>query len=160
MVFHMPVRERLPFVAPVSPNCMYSEREFFEHIVKKTGSHWPAYAADRFEGLECGWHHRSLCNKGKSVILPNNGTDDIEISSNGSFPFEIPLLDGTAYDVTVIPPPPCPSDTCAIYNGSGVLSGENVMDVRIELSDFVFGDGYEAPLNTITKVDDSGDVGE
>lgn len=98
--------------------------------------------------------------KGESVILQNNNGDDLEISTNGSFTFATPMFDGSTYSVSVLIPPPCPSATCIISNGSGTLSSADVTDVRIELGDGIFGDGFEDPHNTITKVDNQGDVGE
>jgi len=92
--------------------------------------------------------------KGKNAILQNNNGDDLEVTSNGGFTFTTPLSDGSTYDVTVVPPPTCPSATCTISNGSGTLSGANVSDVRIVLGDEMFADGYEDPNNAITIVDD------
>ncbi|WP_206212380.1 FG-GAP repeat protein, partial [Wenzhouxiangella sp. XN79A] len=69
---------------------------------------------------------------GSGLVLQNNGSDDLQISANGSFVFATPLDDLSAYAVTVLTPPTGPSQTCSVSNGSGNLAGANVTNVTVD----------------------------
>jgi hypothetical protein len=69
--------------------------------------------------------------KGNSVVLQNNGGDDLTVSSDGSFTFAAALPDGSSYAVTVLTQPTTPDQTCTVANGTGVLAGNNVTDVTV-----------------------------
>jgi hypothetical protein len=64
-----------------------------------------------------------------TVVLQNNGTDNLSISSNGSFVFSTPVTQGDAYSVTVLTPPS--NQSCTITNGSGTATA-NVTAVAVE----------------------------
>jgi fibronectin type 3 domain-containing protein/predicted transcriptional regulator len=64
-----------------------------------------------------------------SVVLRNNGGDDLSVSANGSFTFATKLADGSAYNVTVKTNPA--GQTCAVASGSGTVSGGNVTGVAV-----------------------------
>ncbi len=66
-----------------------------------------------------------------TVILRNNGGDDLELTSTGTFAFSVPLEDQASYDVTILSQPGVPSQTCTITNGTGALSAANVTDVEL-----------------------------
>jgi len=68
---------------------------------------------------------------GNSVILQNNGGDDLTVSANGGFIFATALADGSAYAVTVLTQPTTPNQVCTIASGSGTLAGSDVTDVTI-----------------------------
>jgi len=61
---------------------------------------------------------------GKSVVLQNNGGDDLTLSANGGFIFATALGGGNVYDVTVLTQPV--DQTCTVSNGTGTLLGLNV----------------------------------
>jgi hypothetical protein len=82
---------------------------------------------------------------GESVTLQNNDDDNLVINSNGNFTFATPMQNGATYNVSVLPPPTCPSSTCFILNGNGTVSDQNVTNVRIVLSDIIFSDSFEDP---------------
>jgi len=65
----------------------------------------------------------------ETVILQNNGTDDLSVGSNGKFTFPTSIADGATYDVTVKTQPP--DQTCVIGNGTGSISGANVSSVTV-----------------------------
>ncbi len=69
---------------------------------------------------------------GNSVVLQNNGGDDISVPGNGPFTFPTALLDGADFAVTVLTQPTTPSQTCTVSNGSGMLSGSDVTNVMID----------------------------
>jgi alpha-tubulin suppressor-like RCC1 family protein len=70
---------------------------------------------------------------GKSVLLRNNGGDDLSLNANGSFVFSTALDDGSAYSVSVATAPN--GQTCSITQGSGALAGANVSNVQVSCSD-------------------------
>ncbi len=88
---------------------------------------------------------------GNTLVLQNNGADDLAVTSNGGFSFATPLLDGSDYDVTLLSidigyTPIATTNAvkgnsktdaikagqnCVITNGSGILAGSNVINVNI-----------------------------
>lgn len=68
---------------------------------------------------------------GGSLVLRNNGGDDLTMTGDGPFIFETALLDLSSYDVTVHSQPSEPSQVCTVENGQGVLSGASVTDIEV-----------------------------
>ena len=68
---------------------------------------------------------------GASVILQNNGGDDLTLTADGGFSFGTALTDGSAYSVAVLTQPTSPSQTCTVTNGVGTLAGANVTNVAV-----------------------------
>ncbi len=64
-----------------------------------------------------------------TVVLQDNGGDNLTINSNGSFTFATPLAQGAAYNVTVFTQPAI--QTCTVTNGSGTMGGANVTNVGV-----------------------------
>ena len=64
-----------------------------------------------------------------SLILRNNGGDDLILNADGAFVFSIPLADGSSYNVTIAAQPA--GQFCTLGNGTGTVSGMNVVDIRI-----------------------------
>jgi len=58
-----------------------------------------------------------------TVVLQDNGTDDITVSANGAFTFPIPIPNTLAYAVTIKTQPA--GQTCVVTNGSGVADTSN-----------------------------------
>ena len=86
--------------------------------------------------------------RGNSVELQNNSTDDKIMTSNGTFIFDMPLLDLSPYDVSVKTDPVSPLQTCAVINNSGAFSGNNVIDIEVICeyllsNDLIYRDGFE-----------------
>ncbi len=71
-----------------------------------------------------------------SVVLQNNGADDLTVTANGSFSFATALNQGKSYVVTVLTPPS--GQTCTPGNNSGVAT-DNVTDVSITCSSTIRG---------------------
>jgi ketosteroid isomerase-like protein len=67
-----------------------------------------------------------------TLMLQNNGADDLSLASNGSFTFSLPLSDGEAYNVTVKNNPS--GQFCRIDNSAGAVAGGNVTDVAVTCS--------------------------
>ena len=77
-----------------------------------------------------------------SVVLENNGSNDLTVSSNGSFAFPTQTISSNfysqvansgTYSITIISQPA--GQTCAVSNGSGtVSSGSNISNVSVTCS--------------------------
>ena len=66
------------------------------------------------------------------VVLQNNGEDDLQITSDGTFTFSTALADGSGYNVTVKTQPQ--GQSCFIANGTGTISGGDVPNVLADCS--------------------------
>jgi hypothetical protein len=64
-----------------------------------------------------------------TVVLQNNGGDDVAINADGSFTFATPVAEGGVYNVTVLAQPV--SETCGVVNGSGTIVGSNATNVVV-----------------------------
>ena len=74
---------------------------------------------------------------GKTVILVNNGSDSLPLSSNGDFTFATPLASGSSYSVTIAVQPG--GQLCSVANGSGTVS-QNVTNISVNcVSSFTVG---------------------
>jgi hypothetical protein len=84
----------------------------------------------------CGGHHAaplnsipapltysiggSIAGLSETVVLQNNGGDNLSLSSNGSFAFSVTLQPNSPYDVTVATQPA--NQVCSVSNASGTAS--------------------------------------
>jgi hypothetical protein len=64
-----------------------------------------------------------------SVVLQNNGADDLTITADGAFTFNTSVAYGGAYSVSVLTQPT--GQTCVASSNSGSVSGGNVTNVAI-----------------------------
>jgi hypothetical protein len=64
-----------------------------------------------------------------TVVLQNNGSDDLSLSANGSFTFPTRLSSAHAYRVTVLQAPA--NLRCTVTNGTGAVGGANVTDIAV-----------------------------
>ena len=64
-----------------------------------------------------------------TVVLEDNGADDLSLSANGPFTFNTALTTGSPYNVTVKTNPT--GQTCAVTNGSGTIASANVTNVTV-----------------------------
>jgi hypothetical protein len=72
-----------------------------------------------------------------TVVLQDNGGDNLSVSSNGPFTFSTSLSDGTAYNVTVQTGPA--GQNCTVSSGSGTVASANITNVTITCTDGVAG---------------------
>jgi hypothetical protein len=68
---------------------------------------------------------------GETLIIQNNGGDDLTISADGSFVFLTPIADGATYSVTVLTNPASATCTVSGGTGTGTVSSANVTNVTI-----------------------------
>ena len=64
-----------------------------------------------------------------SVVLQDNGGDDLTVSGNGAFTFATAVATGVAYNVTVKTNPS--GQTCTVSGGSGTVASANVTNVAV-----------------------------
>ena len=64
-----------------------------------------------------------------TVVLQDNGGDDLSVSGNGAFTFATKLPSGAAYNVTVKTSPS--GQTCTVGGGSGTVASANVTSVTV-----------------------------
>ena len=64
-----------------------------------------------------------------TVVLENNGGNDLSTSANGTFTFSTLLAQGAAYNVTVKTNPS--GQTCSVTNPSGTVAAANVTNVSV-----------------------------
>jgi hypothetical protein len=65
---------------------------------------------------------------GLNLSITNNGTDSLNITSNGSFTFNTPVQNGSEYNVSIITQPM--GQICSISGGSGVAN-TNVNSISV-----------------------------
>ena len=66
---------------------------------------------------------------GASVTLEDNGTDSVQVASDGAFTFTTELKAGAGYSVSVTAQPT--GEQCTVTNGSGSIGASNVTNVGI-----------------------------
>jgi hypothetical protein len=64
-----------------------------------------------------------------TLVLQNNGGDDLELTMNGPFTFSTPVASGDDYAVSVASQPS--GETCTISNDAGTVMDANVTDVLV-----------------------------
>ena len=69
---------------------------------------------------------------GKSLVLQNNGGNDLTLAKNGAFEFSTKLGAGKSYNVTVATQPQ--QQTCSIINGNGTANA-TVGNIKVECVD-------------------------
>jgi len=66
---------------------------------------------------------------GAGLVLQNNGGGDLSVASAGSFTFAAPVVQGSAYSVTVRTQPP--GQTCTVSQSSGTVGMAPVTNVQV-----------------------------
>jgi len=64
-----------------------------------------------------------------TVVLRDNGGDNLPVAANGSFAFATKLTSGSAYSVTVLTQPS--GQTCTVSGGTGTVGSANVTSVAV-----------------------------
>ncbi|GFE81230.1 hypothetical protein GCM10011487_32300 [Steroidobacter agaridevorans] len=68
-----------------------------------------------------------------TVVLQNNGGDNLAITSSGAFTFPSPVAQGSNYSVTVLTQPA--TQTCTVSNDSGMMDMSDVANVGVSCAD-------------------------
>ena len=66
---------------------------------------------------------------GKTVVLQNNGGNNLSVTQNGPFTFSAPLNYANGYDVSVLTQPT--GQNCTVTNGVGGYPGMSVTNVQV-----------------------------
>ncbi len=101
-----------------------------------------------------------------TIVLQNNGADNLTITTNSTFTFSTEVADTSPYSVTILSDPVL--QNCSVSNGSGTMSGSNVTNVSVtcankswthpaSLTDNISPDGQDAKYPQ-AAMDDNGNV--
>ncbi|MGA7793893.1 MAG: kelch repeat-containing protein [Candidatus Acidiferrales bacterium] len=72
----------------------------------------------------------NLSGAGNSLVLQDNGGNNLSVTANGSFTFTTAVASGGAYAVTVSTQPSSPAQSCSVANGTGSASA-NVTNIAV-----------------------------
>ncbi len=64
-----------------------------------------------------------------TLVLQNNGGDNLTMSADGSFTFATAVIDGNGYSVSILSQPT--GQTCTVNNASGTVNGANINTVSV-----------------------------
>jgi hypothetical protein len=73
----------------------------------------------------------TLTSSGGTVVLEDNGGDDLTLNASGTFAFATKIAQGASYAVTVKTPPSLPLQTCSVSAGSGRVGTQDVTNVAV-----------------------------
>ena len=93
-----------------------------------------------------------------TVVLRDNGGDDLTLSANGPFTFATKLACGAAYNVTVKTNPS--GQTCSVANGSGTIAAADVTNVAVSCASsptYSVGGSVSGLSGTVVLRDNGGD---
>ena len=93
-----------------------------------------------------------------TVVLQDNGGDDLSVSASGAFTFGTGLAAGSAYNVTVKTNPA--GQTCSVANGSGTVGSANVTNVAVTCTaaaTYSVGGTVSGLSGTVVLQDNGGD---
>lgn len=82
-----------------------------------------------------------------TLVLQNNGGDNLSRSTNGAFTFGTRLPAGSAHAVTVLSQPA--GQICQVTNGAGTVGTANVTSIQVACADVAVG-GNNASLSALT----------
>ncbi|RUR17223.1 DUF1566 domain-containing protein [Legionella sp. km535] len=93
----------------------------------------------------------------ESVVLQNNGSDNLMLNSNGSFTFSTPVAQGATYSVTILTQPS--TQTCTVTNGSGTAGASNITNVQVTCAtnSYTVGGTVSGLSGTVVLQDNGGD---
>lgn len=94
-----------------------------------------------------------------TVVLQDNGGDNLALGADGSFIFATPLANGSSYRVSVLSQPL--GQACMVSNGSGTITGTNVKNVAVNCVPGVYyslGGSVSGLSGTLVLQDTAGDV--
>src|SRR5438309_811408 len=92
-----------------------------------------------------------------TVVLRNNGGNDLTVSADGSFTFSAPVAQGSPYAVTVLTQPA--GQSCSVANGSGTVAEANITNVAVTCAanTFTVGGTISGLSGTVVLQNNGGD---
>ena len=100
----------------------------------------------------------SISGLSGTVVLRDNGGDDLTVSANGPFAFATKLASGAAYAVTVKTNPS--GQSCSVANGSGTIGSADVTNVAVSCASsptYSVGGSVSGLSGTVVLRDNGGD---
>jgi hypothetical protein len=89
-------------------------------------------------------------DSGDSVVLQDNGGDNLTVSANGAFTFATPVASGAMYAATVLTQPSSPAQVCGITAGSGMVTSADVTSIVVTCADAGSTTDVSFPTTTST----------
>ncbi len=97
-----------------------------------------------------------------TVVLANNGGNDLPLNANGTFAFSTPIASGASYAVTVVSQPSQPTQICVLAGSTGTVGSANVSSVVVTCTTKTFAVGGTvaglATGATLALADNGGDA--
>ena len=93
-----------------------------------------------------------------TVVLQDNGGDNLTLTASGTFTFATALAGGAAYAVTVKTNPA--SQTCTVSNGTGTIGSANITNVSVTCTSaatYTVGGSVSGLSGTVVLQDNGGD---
>ncbi len=93
-----------------------------------------------------------------TLVLQDNGADNLSILGDGSYDFNTPLASNANYNITILTQPA--GGNCAVVNGSGTIGSSNVTNVAVACVQTAFQIGGTVSglgAGTITLQDNGAD---
>lgn len=81
---------------------------------------------------------------GSSIVLQNNGADNLTLNANGSFIFSSSLANGSSYLVTVLSQ--SSNQNCVVTNASGTISQSNITNIQVTCTGNAYGALYNGTI--------------
>ncbi|NOZ53690.1 MAG: hypothetical protein GXP08_11205 [Gammaproteobacteria bacterium] len=72
---------------------------------------------------------------GNTLVLQNNGGDDLSLTKDGVYEFNSPVNRGTLYGVTIATPTEVIKTSCTLSNSSGTMANADITDVTVICDD-------------------------
>ena len=124
-----------PVWIPVSTNTLTSGTNYF------SDPQWTNYPMRFYRAVGAFTVGGTLTGlpAGDTVTLQDNGSDNLTLSTNGTFTFPTALPNGHAYSVTVSGTSGGTEATRTLRNGSGTISGTNVTNIAVQCMPLITG---------------------
>ena len=90
-----------------------------------------------------------------TLVLQDNGGDDLRVTGDGAFRFATPLVNGAYYSVTIAEQPV--GSTCAVSNAGGAVSGS--VDTVLVQCNASAASGRWSWVDGVRTIDESGQYG-
>src|SRR5712691_3907334 len=91
-----------------------------------------------------------------TVVLQNNGGDDLTLSTNAAFTFATSVASGNTYNVTVLTQPS--GQECSVVGGQGTVGSANVTSVAVScLTKYNIGGTLSGLTGTVVLRNNGGD---
>lgn len=93
---------------------------------------------------------------GHSLVLQDNGGNNLTVTASGSFNFTTPIASGLTYAATILNQPT--GQSCSVTNGNGTVAGANIGSISINCSgtSFNVGVGIRGLLSTAVVLQNNG----